>query len=66
VWPEGFPDTFLSDHWRCRFLSLSKGAPVPRSDIAQLLAQIAGAGFDFIKTENLCTFDGEKAYSSAE
>jgi isocitrate dehydrogenase len=66
VWPEGFPETFLSDHWRCRFLSLPKGAPVPHSEIANLLARIAGAGFDFIKTENLCTFDGEKAYSSAE
>ena len=20
VWPSGFPETFLSDHWRCRFL----------------------------------------------
>jgi isocitrate dehydrogenase len=19
VWPEGFPETFCTDHWRCRF-----------------------------------------------
>ncbi|HEX7252915.1 MAG TPA: NADP-dependent isocitrate dehydrogenase [Thermoanaerobaculia bacterium] len=67
VWPAGFPETFLSDHWRCRFLAKSGGgAPVAHAEIAQLLARIAGAGFDFIKTENLCTFDGQKAYSGAE
>jgi hypothetical protein len=42
-----------------------EGRPVAHLEIAQLLARIAGAGFDFIKTEN-SAFDGEKAYSSAE
>jgi isocitrate dehydrogenase len=28
-----------------------------------LLGRIAKAGFDFIKTENLCNFDGERGYS---
>ena len=28
-----------------------------------LLGRIAGAGLDFIKTENLCNFDGEPGYS---
>jgi len=67
VWPGGFPETFLSDHWRCRFLA-DGTAPVTLSHgaIAQLLARIAAAGFDFIKTENLCAFDGKKAYSSAD
>jgi isocitrate dehydrogenase len=32
-------------------------------EIVALLAGLAAAGFDFIKTENLYTFDGEPGYS---
>ena len=65
VWPGGFPETFCTDHWRCRFLA--QGSPaVTHQQIADLLARIGRAGLDFIKTEHLCTFDGEKAYSGAE
>ena len=35
-------------------------------DIASLLGRIGDAGLDFIKTENLCTFDGEPGYSLAQ
>ena len=31
--------------------------------IVSLLGRIAAAGFDFIKTENLHTFDGQISYS---
>jgi isocitrate dehydrogenase len=61
VWPEGAPETFCTDHWRLRFKS-SEGA-INHAQIAQLLGKVAGAGFDFIKTENLCEFDGEAGYS---
>ncbi len=65
VWPAGFPETFCSDHWRCRFVA--DGAPtVQHAQIASLLARIGATGLDFIKTENLCSFDGEKAYSGAD
>src|SRR5713226_7212432 len=58
VWPGGFPETFCTDHWRCRFLS--DGAPtVAHAQIASLLARLAAAGLDFVKTENLCSFDGQ-------
>jgi isocitrate dehydrogenase len=30
------------------------------------LQRIAGAGFDFIKTENLYTFDGKQSFSTAQ
>jgi isocitrate dehydrogenase len=60
VWPGGFPETFCTDHWRCRF---QNGAAVSHADILQLLERVAAAGFDFIKTENLCTFDGKPGYS---
>ncbi len=65
VWPGGFPETFCTDHWRCRFLA--EGAPtVQHEQIASLLARIGAAGLDFIKTENLCSFDGQKAFSGAD
>jgi len=63
VWPGGHAETFCSDHWRCRFLSEHDGDPVSHSQIVALLKRFAGAGFDFIKTENLYNFDGERGYS---
>jgi len=64
VWPGGFSETLCSDHWCCRFVA--QEATVSHAQIVALLARIGGAGLDFIKTENLCTFDGQKAYSGAD
>jgi isocitrate dehydrogenase len=64
VWPQGFPETFCSDHWRCRFLADGGEARDAHSRIVRLLDGLAAAGFDFIKTENLCRFDGKDAFSS--
>jgi len=63
VWPGGKSETFCSDHWRCRFMSKNKGAVISHQDIIDLLGLVDRAGFDFIKTENLCNFDGERGYS---
>lgn len=63
VWPGGHAETFCSDHWRCRFLADSDGGTVSHPQIISLLKRFADAGFDFIKTENLCNFDGERGYS---
>ena len=63
VWPGGHAETFCSDHWRCRFLSENKGGTVAHRQIVSLLERVARAGYDFIKTENLYTFDGERGYS---
>jgi isocitrate dehydrogenase len=62
VWPEGFPETFLTDHWRGRFVAKRPSATITHTQIVGLLGRIAGAGLDFIKTENLCTFDGQSGY----
>ena len=62
VWPGGHAETFCSDHWRCRFLSVT-GSGVSHPQIISLLQRFADAGFDFIKTENLYNFDGERGYS---
>lgn len=66
VWPEGFPETFCTDHWRCRFERAGGGASASHAEILALLGRIAGLGLDFIKTENLYTFDGEPGFSLAQ
>ncbi|HET6889658.1 MAG TPA: hypothetical protein VFH31_01035, partial [Pyrinomonadaceae bacterium] len=63
VWPGGHAETFCSDHWRCRFLSADEGSTVAHPQILALLKRVADAGLDFIKIENLYTFDGERGYS---
>jgi isocitrate dehydrogenase len=62
VWPDGFPETMQTDHWHCRFLATSS-ATTTHAELAALLARAAEADLDFIKTENLFTFDGERGYS---
>ena len=63
VWPDGFPETFCTDQWRCRFKAQDPDGIATHADIASLLGRVAGAGFDTIKTENLYAFDGKPGYS---
>ena len=63
VWPDGHTETFCSDHWRCRFLPEAEGGKVAHAQVVSLLGRIAGAGYDFIKTEGLYTFDGQRGFS---
>src|SRR5256714_13065720 len=63
VWPGGAAETFCSDQWRCRFMSNDKGAVISHKQIIEVLDRVEAAGFDFIKIENLCNFDGERGYS---
>jgi isocitrate dehydrogenase len=63
VWPDGMPETFCTDQWRCRFKAQDKDGAITHADIASLLGRMAGAGFDTIKTENLYAFDGKPGYS---
>jgi isocitrate dehydrogenase len=62
VFPNGFPETFCTDHWRCRFTGTDGKHPT-NQDVIGLLQQVINAGFEVIKTENLYTFDGEAGYS---
>ena len=62
VWPEGFEETFCTDHWRCRFKP-ANGKVLDKANIAQLLQQAQALNIDTIKTENLYDFDGTPAYS---
>ena len=63
VWPGGHKETFCSDHWRCRFLPESESSKVAHAQVVSLLGRIANEGYDFIKTEGLYTFDGERGFS---
>jgi len=62
VYPGGIPETFLTDHWRCRFLR-TEGENTDFDRVLELLQSLGGAGHDVIKTEHLYTFDGERGYS---
>ncbi len=62
VYPDGFPETFLTDHWRCRFKK-SDGEKMSNTEIIELLQKAEAAGIDIIKTENLYAFDGKPAFS---
>ncbi len=65
VWPNGNPETFCTDHWRCRYMGNDNKA-IAHHDIVAILDQCASAGIDFIKIENLCTFDGEYGFSMGQ
>ncbi|UMY65646.1 MULTISPECIES: NADP-dependent isocitrate dehydrogenase [unclassified Flavobacterium] len=62
VYPDGFPETYCTDHWRCRFKPV-EGATITKQHILQLMQTAESLGVDVIKTENLYTFDGRAAYS---
>jgi isocitrate dehydrogenase len=71
VWPGGFPETFCTDHWRCRFVGTdvdvkapkAQYLPVDRATVPTLLQRLHDAGIDVVKTENLYLFDGERGFS---
>eukprot|EP00010_Vexillifera_abyssalis_P005081 CAMPEP_0201552308 /NCGR_PEP_ID=MMETSP0173_2-20130828/14790_1 /ASSEMBLY_ACC=CAM_ASM_000268 /TAXON_ID=218659 /ORGANISM="Vexillifera sp., Strain DIVA3 564/2" /LENGTH=469 /DNA_ID=CAMNT_0047962765 /DNA_START=171 /DNA_END=1580 /DNA_ORIENTATION=+ len=70
VWPDGIPETFTTDHWRCRFVypgwtpdSGTTYEEIEYNSVLQLLNVLEKAGLDVIKTENLYKFDGERAFS---
>ncbi len=62
VWPNGFDETFCTDHWRCRY-EVPNGDPAQKASIHTLLSQALDSDIDVIKTENLYEFNGERGYS---
>jgi isocitrate dehydrogenase len=63
VYPDGFPETFCTDHWRCRFVAATEGAALSNEDILTLMSAVTAKGLDIIKTENLYEFDGQRGYT---
>jgi isocitrate dehydrogenase len=62
VWPDGFEETFCTDHWRCRFKP-NEDAEIDKTNIIELLLSAINENIDTIKTENLYSFDGKSGYS---
>jgi len=62
VWPDGFKETFCTDHWRCRFKPM-EGTAIHKENIIELLTSALTENIDTIKTENLYEFDGKAGYS---
>ena len=65
VWPEGQPETFCIEQWRCRFLS-PDGRTVSQNDVIGILHAFDHMQLDVIKSEFLYTFDKKAGYSSAD
>ena len=71
VYPDGHPETFCTDHWRCRFVAadaLVTGdkldfTPVPFLDVLFLLHRLVDFSLYIIKTENLYLLNGQRAFS---
>lgn len=65
VWPNGFPETFCTDHWRCRFM-LEYRQGVSYQEVIDLLQRILNRRLEIIKTENLYMLDGKDAFSAGQ
>ncbi len=62
VWPDGFSETFCTDHWRCRFKP-ANGNGIDKKNIIGLLSNAIENEIDTIKTENLYEFNGKPGFS---
>lgn len=65
VWPNGFPETFCTDHWRCRFKA-NDNKVLQYQRVIDLLQHINQIEPGIIKTENLYLFDGEPGFTAAQ
>ena len=62
VWPNGFEETYCTNHWRCRFMPKGE-RKIGKNEVVEILQNALEKGVDVIKTENLYEFDGKKGYS---
>ncbi len=62
VWPEGSPETFCTDSFRCRFM----GTSVTPKQVVSLQDRILGLGLEIAMTENLRMYDGVRGFTLAQ
>ena len=65
VWPDGFPETFCTDHWRCRFKNDMKNG-VSYQAVIDLLQKIQYKNLNVIKTENLYLMNGQQTFTAGQ
>ncbi len=66
VWPDGVPETFCTDSFRCRYTAAQSGAPVTQRQVLALLGRLDAAGLAVVKTESLRNFDGKPGYTLSQ
>lgn len=64
VWPEGQPETFCVDQFRCRYMHQEKRRHVLTEEILETLKRLWEENFDIIKMENLYLIGDKPGYSS--
>jgi isocitrate dehydrogenase len=65
VWPNGFEETFCTDHWRCRFKGTGN-VEMAKEEIIFLLQRAIDNHIETLKTENLYEFEGKAAFSMGQ
>ena len=65
VWPDGFPETFCTDHWRCRYKNDMKNG-VSYQAVLEILQRIHNRKMDIIKTENLYLMNGVPMFTAGQ
>jgi isocitrate dehydrogenase len=63
VWPDGSPDTFCTDDFRCRFIGSAGLAP---KQVVALIDRVIGLGFEVAMTVNLRNYDGKAGFTLAQ
>ncbi len=63
VWPDGMPETFCTESFRCRFTGAN--GVTSRQTLA-LLGRVLDQGLDIVKTESLRSYDGQPGYTLAQ
>jgi isocitrate dehydrogenase len=62
VWPNGAPETFCTDAYRCRWMS--KGTT--QADLNALLGRVTALGLNIGMTVNLRNYDGKNGFTLAQ
>jgi isocitrate dehydrogenase len=62
VWPDGSPQTFCTDAFRCRFM----GAGVTPKQVIALQERVIALGLEIAMTENLRNYDGKPGFTLAQ
>src|SRR5579883_1797393 len=62
VWPDGSPETFCTDAFRCRFM----GSGVTPKQVIALQQRISDLGLEIAMTENLRNYDGKPGFTLAQ
>lgn len=61
VWPEGQPETFCIEQWRCRFIA-DDNRPCGQGDVIQVLHALDRVGIEVVKSEGLYLVDGTPGF----